>query len=169
MGKEAQCRRLPQGKGLGSPVVKLVAEGGAYRRAYRIVFGPYPACSNTQRATNGHVLPTPAPHTLNRTCPFCAGVSRTLPVLPPNLCSLTLLPCPLPGAPSPSLRYITSLYFVVITFTTVGYGDIVPVTAAERFLWVQCLVPDGVPGAQALRWADHIPTAADAQQYPSIT
>ncbi|KAG2430911.1 hypothetical protein HXX76_009883 [Chlamydomonas incerta] len=32
------------------------------------------------------------------------------------------------------VKYITSLYFVVITFTTVGYGDIAPVTTAERVL-----------------------------------
>lgn len=29
---------------------------------------------------------------------------------------------------------MTSLYFVVITFTTVGYGDISPVTTAERVM-----------------------------------
>ncbi|GLC39628.1 hypothetical protein PLESTM_000919500 [Pleodorina starrii] len=29
-------------------------------------------------------------------------------------------------------RYLTSLYFVVITYTTVGYGDVFPVTTAER-------------------------------------
>ncbi|KAG2486123.1 hypothetical protein HYH03_015218 [Edaphochlamys debaryana] len=31
-------------------------------------------------------------------------------------------------------KYITSLYFVVITYTTIGYGDIVPVTTGERVL-----------------------------------
>ncbi|KAG2445018.1 hypothetical protein HYH02_008886 [Chlamydomonas schloesseri] len=32
------------------------------------------------------------------------------------------------------IKYVTSLYFVVITYTTVGYGDIAPVTTAERVM-----------------------------------
>jgi hypothetical protein len=44
------------------------------------------------------------------------------------------LRCRSPCAALYVYRYLTSLYFVVITFTTVGYGDVFPVTTAERIM-----------------------------------
>ena len=32
--------------------------------------------------------------------------------------------------------YVMSLYFIIITLTTVGYGDIMPVTSYERFFLI---------------------------------
>jgi len=39
-----------------------------------------------------------------------------------------------------AIKYLTSLYWTMVTITTVGYGDIVPITPLERIITILVII-----------------------------
>ena len=64
-------------------------------------------------------------------------------------------------------QYLASVYWAVTTMTTVGYGDIAPVTDSERIFTVFAMIVGGGFYGYVVAQATRIVMDFDAQRGPS--
>lgn len=61
-------------------------------------------------------------------------------------------------------QYVVALYFSIMTLTTIGYGDVVPITHTERIVAVICMLTGGGIYAYVVGGVCQVVTSLDASK-----